>query len=84
MNVTLKLAARREMKNHLLVLCQHMKIRDDDQLIIVLQANIGVMMEDVGMAIDLCFRDEAMWPPPWPLPNQPPQGQEGEEEEIGG
>ena len=42
-------------------------------MLTILQSCISVMMEDLGMAIDMCFRDGAMRPPPGPLPNEPLQ-----------
>ena len=84
MDVQLKLATRREIKNSLLLLIQHEKICDDEQLITVLKAKIGVMMEDVGMAIDLAFRVDrgvkaAMQPPPGPQVRTPFPGSQAQD-----
>ena len=77
MNVILKKAVRKEIKTNLLKLCLHQKARDDDEMLSVLQAYVGVMMEDANMGIDMCFREGAMRPPPGPLPNEPRQGPQG-------
>ena len=89
MNVILKKAVRKEIKSNLLKLCLHSKVRDDDEMLSILQAYIGIMMADAGMGMIMCFREGAMRPPHGPLPNEPRQGPQGcvplpeeEEEEM--
>ena len=65
------------MQTNLVKLCLHEKVRDDDEMLSVLQAYIGVMMEDACMGIDMCFREGAMRAPPGPLPNEPRLGPQG-------
>ena len=77
MNVTIKKAVRKEIQTNLVKLCLHDKVREDDKMLSVLQAYIGVMMEDACMGIDMCFREGAMRAPPGPLPNEPRLGPRG-------
>ena len=77
MNVILKKAVRKEIKSNLLKLCLHQKVKDDDEMLSILQAYIGVMMEDADMGIEMCFREGAMRPPPGPLPKEPRRGPQG-------
>ena len=58
MNIQLKIAAKRETQNGLIRLLDHEQIRDNEDLITVLQAYVGHMQEEVCLAIDLtCMVD---------------------------